>query len=475
MTAGCRMFCICRHCKGVIEMKRLLSKKYTKSVVTILTTVILTVLIGFGSFAYALGNRSNSDKTDTTDTTDTKTTTSAQTAAEGVNVTEYGANGSDKKDDTAAIQAALDKNSSVYIPGGTYYINVDEMLRLNSGQTLTLSDEATLQALPTSSSLYGIIAIFGVSDVTVTGGRIVGDRWSHEGTQGEWGMGIYLGYGASNVEISDIYISDCWGDGVYFGNGDTPISYVTIDNVTCDNNRRQGMSISNAIHITVTNSTFKNTHGTAPEAGIDIEPDPGNTLYDITIQNTQCIGNAGSGIDIMGISEHVDDIDIIECELTDNSGMGLRIYKASDVCVSDTVTSNNFGGIEIPGDASNLEFSGVTVTDNSWRGVSFVTTDQLEGCSEVSFESCVFSNNSKNYPNAKDGIRIDCWDQSGFIRDVTFSNCQFYDDQASKTQRYGLTVGFTSGCMSGIVVESNCSFYGNIVDGYLGGTALRVL
>ena len=451
--------------------------QFKKPLFTVLITIIIVATLGVGSFAAAAGlTMRQADVTTvayrekTEDSLNSSVTTS-ETA--GFDVTKVGATGSDSSDDTQAIQNALDKYDSVYIPDGTYYINVDRMLHLNSGQTLTLSEGATLQAMPTASGYYRIITISNVTDVAVSGGRIVGDRTVHTGSSGEWGMGIAVENGSKDVAISNIAISNCWGDGVFLGDGAT-VSNVTLDNVVCDNNRRQGLSITNAVHVTITDCTFKNTNGTAPEAGIDIEPDAGYTTSDITIKNTQCIGNAGSGIDLMGLAEYVRDINITESVISDNSGMGLRIYKASEVQVTDTVTSNNFAGIEIPGDASNITFTGVTVTDNHWRGVSFVTSYQSDGCSNIVFESSNFSNNSKSYVNNEDGIRIDLWDASGYIKDVTFSNCQFYDDQSSKTQRYGLTVGFTNNGMSGIVVESSCVFSGNIAGNYLGGNALTV-
>ena len=57
-------------------------------------------------------------------------------AAKTVSITKYGAKGNDKKDDTKAIQEALDKNKNATItfPKGTFYAKV---LYLRGNQTLS--------------------------------------------------------------------------------------------------------------------------------------------------------------------------------------------------------------------------------------------------------------------------------------------------------------------------------------------------
>lgn len=435
--------------KGVI-MKAITRVK--KSLVIVAIIVLIATTAGFGTMASAAASTTDSSKP--------------------FDVTQGGANGTDTKDDTAAIQSALNKYSSVTIPDGTYYVNVEQALHLKSNQMLTLSAAAVLTALPTARDNYSVLDISGVSDVTVSGGQIVGDRAVHKGSTGEWGMGILIENGATRISISNVTITNCWGDGVYLG-GAAPVSNITLTGVTCDGNRRQGLSITNASFVTITDSTFKNTHGTAPEAGIDIEPNSGNSTTNISIINTQCSGNAGSGLDLMGISERISDVTVTGSSFTANSGAGIRMANSADVQVSDTVTSGNYMGVEIPRDAVNIKFTGATIIGNQSRGVSLVTSSQTVGSSNIVFESTTFANNSMGSANNTDGIRIDRYDTSGYISNVSFKSCHFVDNQTAKTQRYGLTVGFNSG-MSGIVLENTCSFQGNVSGDYLGGSALSV-
>jgi hypothetical protein len=452
-------------------MRGLNKNKYSKAIATVLTVLILTALIGTRSFASAAGTDAVSDR-GAVSSPDTNPSEAPQAMPDGADVTAYGADGRDADDDTDAIQAALDRHDSVYIPDGTYYIDVDKALCIRSGQSLTLGENAVLQAIPTSSSLNSIIEITDVENVTVTGGTIIGDRADHTGSEGEWGMGIFI-LDSSDVVVRNVAVSDCWGDGVYIG-GTTPSSGIVIDGVTSDSNRRQGLSVTNAVGVEITNCVFTNTSGTAPSAGIDIEPNAGETVENITVSNTVCANNEGAGLDIVGWSEHIENITVSDCTLSENGGSGLRVVNAGHLHFSHTAVIGNETGIELPRDATDVEFIDVSVDGNSLRGVSLVTTSQTSGTSDIVFESCAFTNNSQTSAGEYDGIRIDNYDQSGTIRDVTFVDCRFADNQTSKTQRFGLTVGYSDG-IYGVVVERSCEFSGNVAGAYVGGNALAVL
>jgi len=140
-------------------------------------------------------------------------------------------------------------------------------------------------------------------DVNISGsGQIVGDLLTHIGDEGESVYGILI-RNAENVSISGITCKLFWGDGIYIypgvvTDGFLPVCRnIVIDNVTCDSNRRQGISIVGGENIVIKNSRLLNTgeiKGTAPSSGIDIEPAKGLSVDNIVIDNCEFVNNGAN-------------------------------------------------------------------------------------------------------------------------------------------------------------------------------------
>ena len=160
---------------------------------------------------------------------------------------------------------------------------------------------------------YQIINIKNKDDVSIKGGRIVGDVGKHtyiKDSSSEWGMGVYI-LQSKNINISDLYITKCTGDGIYITGGketsigayDNASKNISIMNVTCDDNRRQGLSIIHVDGMAVRNCSFINTgltEFTPPGAGVDIEPNISNgrnmSVQNLVVDNCTFTGNKGASI-----------------------------------------------------------------------------------------------------------------------------------------------------------------------------------
>ena len=106
-------------------------------------------------------------------------------------------------------------------------------------------------------------------------------------------MGLSIRAGG-NVQIYSPYISNCWGDGIFFSN---LCKNITVYNPVLDNNRRNGVSIVYADSIKIYNMLSANTNGTAPMAGIDIEPDHNFEITDhILLDSPITFNNSARGI-----------------------------------------------------------------------------------------------------------------------------------------------------------------------------------
>lgn len=156
---------------------------------------------------------------------------------------------------------------------------------------------------------------FGIVGVTLSGYGATLAMNKSEYTTGEQRHVIKL-VSAGDIWIEGLTLRDSGGDGIavtptknnYAVNG--YCGNVTVVNVHCDNNRRNGMSVISVDGLTVSGSAFTDSNGTGPSAGIDFEPDPAlpalpppspytqkvyNRLANITVTDCYMAGNVNYG------------------------------------------------------------------------------------------------------------------------------------------------------------------------------------
>jgi parallel beta-helix repeat protein len=276
-------------------------------------------------------------------------------------------------DDTAAFQAAIDAlpttGGTVTVPPGNYMINAVRAINIRSNMLLQMAPSAQLSAIPNNLPRSHVIKVWRVSNVQITGGRIVGERNGHLGTTGEWGYGLNI-EASDNVSVTDMHISDCWGDGIWIGalgpdGNAVPATHVTLTRVISTNNRRQGLSIGPVNGVMVVDSTFSNSNGTKPEAGIDIEPQAQGRAQNITISHCTITGNHGTGFEM---HDNVAGVMVKNCSIQDNNGYGVLSVGTSQVTIANNrITENGLVGVTIAGTTSNAQVTGNTLTGNSTR------------------------------------------------------------------------------------------------------------
>lgn len=269
-------------------------------------------------------------------------------------------------DYTEHIQKALNTNRSVIFPPFPILVSIQYnqgAITIPSNSNLVFPKGAKLLLKPSFNTNYQVLRIHYAENVKVYYPVIKGDRFSHLGTTGEWGMGISI-MGSKNIQIEKPYITDCWGDGIYIATTNAPVMIsknVSINGAILDNNRRCGLAIISGDNLYLSNILCANTNGTAPRAGVDIEPNNNaDTIRRITFNNIIAYNNHSFGFEVVlfhlrGTLPHTD-IDI--------KVNGLKTYYSAYSVAFNMYSTGYSSG---PPLAGNILFNDVVIIDNEWR------------------------------------------------------------------------------------------------------------
>lgn len=202
----------------------------------------------------------------------------------------------ENSDITTYLNQQLKLNSEVKIPPGSYKVDVGKSIVLPSNSSLILSPNTNLNVIPNKLGSYRVFKIKNVENVKISGGKISGDKYTHLGNTGEWGMGIEI-RDSQNISISNMSIDKMWGDAIYVGTSGKNSNYnINLNNIRMHDNRRQGLTIISAKKLMGNNIHISNTKGVDPASGIDIEPNnKNNILQGIYFKNVYTFNNIGTG------------------------------------------------------------------------------------------------------------------------------------------------------------------------------------
>ncbi|MCA9229540.1 MAG: right-handed parallel beta-helix repeat-containing protein [Planctomycetales bacterium] len=213
----------------------------------------------------------------------------------------------------------------------------------------------------------------------------------------EWRMGLSL-RGCKGVLVEGLRIESSGGDGIYIDGGANRryCEDVTIRDVTCFDNHRQGMSVISAKGLLVERSVFANTWGTAPGAGIDLEPD----------------GEEQSLVEIL----------IRDCLFENNEGHEILVYpknlheKAPNIsirfenCIArKTLTDGKPDGV--------AQGIGRNDQGHGWSGISVAAVCDDGPSGLIEFVDCLVEN------TGKESVRV--FDKSASKAELRFANCHF--------------------------------------------------
>ncbi len=214
--------------------------------------------------------------------------------------------GYDSEDSTTILQAALNSKAVKIIVDKQAGPWITKTLTIPSNKEIILAEG--VEILAKKGEFHGIsdplLNITQVCNITIRGegkGGILRMRKADYHTdaykKAEWRHGINI-KSSDHITIENITIASTGGDGIYLGvaKRGVPCSNIVIRKVVCDDNNRQGISVISAENLLIEDTVLKNTIGTAPESGIDFEPNSKTEkLVNCVMRNCLCENNAGDG------------------------------------------------------------------------------------------------------------------------------------------------------------------------------------
>ncbi|MDQ3206815.1 MAG: hypothetical protein M3Q40_10020 [Pseudomonadota bacterium] len=330
-----------------------------------------------------------------------------------LSVASFGAAGDGDSDDTAAFQRAIDalpaEGGTVYVPRGSYRIDTRKSVALRNNLLLDMHPEAHLRAIPNDAPRYAVLLGVRRQDVEIRGGRIEGDRLRHTYTDTgnsrrthEWGMGIAL-RGCRDVTIVGTRVSMCTGDGLSVS------GTVDVHDVISQRNRRQGLSAYTGT-VRVFGGRFSDTGdiegnpGTAPMAGIDVEPDSGRSI-DVVIDGAKVLDNQTAGVLAWaraGTGVGIRNMTVRNCEIARNAN-GVHAKAVGDDTVIDGfhlvdnyIHHQRASGIRLDRGVRNANIAGNTFERNHTRQRARAVRDfQLTGPSPATDRDLLVTGDAK--------------------------------------------------------------------------------
>ena len=342
-----------------------------------------------------------------------------EATARGVRVSE--AFGYDPVDSTRFVRAALESDHPVVVfdrQDGPWHATPIE-IRNKVGKTMVFEKGSYVCARRGACTETGAFLKFTrCRDIRIVGAGadVCGVRmWRDDYADktkyawSEWRHALSF-LSCENVSIEGISASESGGDGLYIGRDGRsggPCRDFTVKNCVFDRNYRQGVSVISVDGLLMDNVRMTNTKGTAPEAGVDFEPNaPDEILRNVVMRNCVCEGNHGRGIDMElvkfdGTTAPLSVL-IENCRATANSdGFRVSLRRGSDwpsgnIAVRGCTFEKSRGSglllMHKPAGTVGLSFSDCAILDN---GV------EDQGAADV------FIGHIGNYKMPTDGIKFD--------------------------------------------------------------------
>ncbi len=322
-------------------------------------------------------------------------------------------------DATAAFKAAINSSKSfIIIDKQSAPWNIEPSRFYNiKNKTIIFEPGVVLQAK--SGAFKGqydvLLNFYNADNLTIEGYGATFSMNKNEYTTGEWRHTLKIDK-CRNVSIKGLIFQNSGGDGIHISGG-TSGGYsenITVEDVLCRNNRRQGMTILSAQNLWVRNSEFANSSGTKPESGVDLEPDyASDRLVNINFNNCKFTGNDNAGFKIT--SQHMTagslplSVKVVDCEFINNGHAPNNSLPNCEISIGAANYNNPVKG--------QVLFERNTFTNSKGR---ILFSRKTENAFHVTFKDCTAKNVIQNTSDAT--IKFEPESGANNIGGFTFTN-----------------------------------------------------
>jgi len=331
--------------------------------------------------------------------------------------------GFDASDSTQAVQSAINSGAAkVVVP----YVGqpwIVRPLHLASDQEIIFEPGVVLWAK--AGEFHGpydcLLSGKEVKNVTLRGYNAVlrmrkADYVGPGYPKAEWRHTLEL-KGAKNVKVFGLTLESSGGDGIFVGSTwderRVPCEAILIRDCVSRDHHRQGISVISVAGLRIENCLLQGTRGTAPQSGIDIEPDHSRErLSDIEMTNCTIEGNAGGGIMVnltrLDNASTKVSIRVIDCLVRSSGGSGLCLLLHGDARPTGAI-----------------EFLNCTFENTDYAGAHCVWN--VDSPMKIQLTNCRWYNVARR---ASEGpIHLELHGAGSTAGAIRFADCSIFDDQ----------------------------------------------
>ena len=332
--------------------------------------------------------------------------------------------GFDETESTKALQAAIDSGADKVIVQNMGKPWIVDKIQLASDQELYFENDCVILAKRgafkgKSDSLFTARL---KQNVTLNGNGATFRMWKADYhtdayAKAEWRNCLSI-LSCTNVKVYGLTLADSGGDGIYLGVAKSGVTNtnVHIKDVICDGNNRQGISVISAENLLIEDTVLKNTSGTAPQAGIDFEPNhPGEKIVNCVMRNCITENNVG-GAYVLYLRSLDGGSAPISVRLEDCISRGVSAISAS-------ITTSNGGPNGSP--RGLIEFVNCRFEDRGTAGID-VRDVPVDAC-RVRFEHCTVADTSDAPKRATPIMFTARADSTQDVGGVEFVDCKLVE------------------------------------------------